>query len=147
LTSVVALAAIAGGQIYPFLDPVGGCLVSLLIIRVGFQSGKAACQEIVDRGLDQDVLDVIKRGAKKNLTEGIEVTDVKGTKSGTYYIVDVEVECDATTTVEDFEDIKIQVTDGVKGESKNVKIVRVFVKARSKENKDTEAEKDVPDSE
>lgn len=132
MTSVVALAAIAGGQIYPFLDPVGGCLVSLLIIRVGYQSGKAACQEIVDRGLDQDVLDTIKTGAETGLGEksDISVCDVKGTKSGTYYIVDVEVEAPGTLTVDKFDEIKKTVTEGVKKESKNVKIVRVFVKAR-----------------
>ena len=132
MTSVVALAAIAGGQIYPFLDPVGGCLVSLLIIRVGYQSGKAACQEIVDRGLDQDVLDTIKNGAQTGLgeTSDISVSDVKGTKSGTYYIVDVEVEAPGTLTVDKFDEIKKDVTEGVKKESKNVKIVRVFVKAR-----------------
>src|SRR5271170_1503016 len=99
------MIAIAGGQIYPFLDPVGGCLVSLLIIRVGFQSGKSACQEIVDRGLEPEVLDEIRTGATNGLHEarkallpvgvggaGMEVGEVKGTKSGAYFIVDVEVE-------------------------------------------------------
>jgi divalent metal cation (Fe/Co/Zn/Cd) transporter len=135
LTSIVALVAIAGGQIYPFLDPVGGCFVSLLIIRVGYQSGKAACQEIVDRGIDQEILDQVKEGAVRDFKEEeIKVSDVRGTKSGTYYIVDVEVECDGTTTVDEFDDIKEKVMDGVKSQSKNVKIVRVFVKARSTEN-------------
>jgi len=147
LTSLVALVAIAGGQIYPFLDPVGGCLVSLLIIRVGYQSGKAACQEIVDRGVDQEITDMVKEAALKALDEkdeGVKITNVRGTKSGTYYIVDVEVECDGNTTIDEFEGIKSKVIDGVKKNAKNVKIVRVFVKP-AEEGKKGNEEKEIVD--
>ena len=147
MTSLVALVAIAGGQIYPFLDPVGGCLVSLLIIRVGYQSGKAACQEIVDRGVDQEITDMVKEAALKALDqkdEGVKVTNVRGTKSGTYYIVDVEVECDGNTTIDEFEGIKNKVIDGVKKNAKNVKIVRVFVKP-AEEGKKGNEEKEIVD--
>jgi len=135
---------------------VGGCLVSLLIIKVGFQSGKAACQEIVDRGLEPDVLNLVREGAEMGLLQGQKpapggdmglsddggvgpggglgsaagrVSDVRGTKSGAYYIVDVEVEVPGGTTVETFEGIKDEVSAGVMSSVKNVKIVRVFVKS------------------
>jgi len=137
------MIAIAGGQIYPFLDPVGGCLVSLLIIRVGFQSGKSACQEIVDRGLDPDVLDEIRTGATTGLHEaqkavlpavvaggGVAVRDVKGTKSGAYYIVDVDVEGPGDVTMDVFERVREGVVEGVRREVKSVKIVRVHYKTR-----------------
>jgi len=149
LTSVVALVAIAGGQIYPFLDPVGGCLVSALIVRVGYQSGRSACQEIVDRGLDTAVLTDVKAGAEKGLQQGLKelipsdilatecsadggvvVGSVKGTKSGAYYIVDVEIEAPGNMTVNTFEALKDSVKEGVKHDVKNVKIVRVFIKTR-----------------
>ena len=132
------MIAIAGGQIYPFLDPVGGCLVSLLIIRVGFQSGKSACQEIVDRGLDPETLADIRSGAEKGLHEGVkevlsggmEITSVKGTKSGAYYIVDVEVEGPGDVKLETCEKVRECVRGGVKGEVKSAKIVRVHFKTR-----------------
>ena len=127
---------------------MGGCLVSLLIIKVGFQSGKAACQEIVDRGLEPEVLNLVREGAEMGLLQGQKpvsggdvglgsalqggkgrVSDVRGTKSGAYYIVDVEVEVPGGTTVETFEGIKDEVTAGVMSSVKNVKIVRVFVKS------------------
>jgi divalent metal cation (Fe/Co/Zn/Cd) transporter len=130
LTSVVALFAIAGGQIYPFLDPIGGCLVSLLIIKVGLESGRAACQEIVDRGLDPELLGCVRTAAEEAATagvSGVKVGDVRGTKSGTYYIVDVEVEMPSLGTIEEFDEIKSMVVKGVREKVENVKIVRVFV--------------------
>jgi divalent metal cation (Fe/Co/Zn/Cd) transporter len=144
LTSLVALVAIAGGQIYPFLDPVGGCLVSLLIIRVGYQSGLVACQEIVDRGLDSDVLDSVREGAERGLLQGLKETtnskqgtmnigNITGTKSGAYYICDVEVEGPGELTLETFEGIREAVVHGVKEEVGSAKIVRVSIKTRTKE--------------
>jgi divalent metal cation (Fe/Co/Zn/Cd) transporter len=142
---LVALVAIAGGQIYPFLDPVGGCLVSLLIIRVGYQSGRVACQEIVDRGLDSDVLDSVREGAEKGLLQGLKETanenqkimtigNVNGTKSGAYYICDVEVEAPEDLTLKAFEGIRDAVVDGVKEEVGSAKIVRVSIKTRKEEH-------------
>jgi divalent metal cation (Fe/Co/Zn/Cd) transporter len=142
LTSLVALAAIAAGQIYPFLDPVGGCLVSLLIIRVGYQSGRGACQEIVDRGLEPEIIEDLRHGAENGLLnagkEAIGEVDVSGavlgkvigTKSGAYYIVDVDVEGPKGMTIEAFERIQKGVVEGVQRGVKAAKIVRVFVKTK-----------------
>jgi divalent metal cation (Fe/Co/Zn/Cd) transporter len=136
MTSLVALVAIAAGQFYPFLDPVGGCLVSLLIIKAGFQSGKSACQEIVDRGLEPEILSSVRVGAQNGVMQAsktlgsnvaVVVGDVNGTKSGTYYIVDVQVQGSRDMTVEMFERVKEEVVQGVKADNKNVKIVRVFI--------------------
>ena len=141
---------------------------------MGYQSGKAACQEIVDRGLEPEVLDSVKEGAERGLMqwrkpggrelrssaatgmakgvsagiedsgsgetsgsgaiasggiEGITVSDVRGTKSGAYYIVDVEVSVPGEMTVDTFHGIKKEVTEGVMEEVKSAKIVRVFVKS------------------
>lgn len=60
----------------------------------------------------------------------MEVRGVKGTKSGAYYIVDVEVEGPGEVTMEGFERVREGVVGGVRGEVKSVKIVRVHYKAR-----------------
>lgn len=142
LTSLVALFAIAGGQIYPFLDPVGGCLVSLLIIKVGYQSGKAACQEIVDRGLDEEVLGEVREGAVAGLevvvkglpaAKGVEVVEVRGTKSGAYYIVDVDVEGGRGLTWDAFEVVRDGVEEGVKEGVPSVKICRVSLRTKKED--------------
>ena len=138
---MVALAAIAAGQVYPFLDPVGGCLVSLLIIKVGYEAGRAACLEIVDRGLDPEILDSVRQGAERGLVQGLKetgetgltVAGVRGTKSGAYFIIDVELEGPGTFTLDRFEMIKGALVGGVKEGVKGVKIVRLSIKARNKE--------------
>jgi divalent metal cation (Fe/Co/Zn/Cd) transporter len=103
----------------------------------------------VDRGLDPEVLSSVRQGAENGLTQsqkprsnagvtggiGTRVSDVRGTKSGAYYIVDVEVEVPGEMTVEVFEGIKGEVTEGVMEEVKSVKIVRVFVKSMGSEGK------------
>ena len=61
--------------------------------------------------------------------EGITVSDVRGTKSGAYYIVDVEVSVPGEMTVDTFDGIKKEVTEGVMEEVKSTKIVRVYVKS------------------
>ena len=55
---------------------------------------------------------------------------VKGTKSGAYYIVDVEVEGPGTFTLSGFEKIRDGVEGGVKEEVKGVKIVRLSIRTR-----------------
>ncbi|GAA94818.1 uncharacterized protein L969DRAFT_97219 [Mixia osmundae IAM 14324] len=52
-TSGVALVAIGGSALgYPLLDPLGGLLVSALILRQGAGVGLAALKELVDRSDD-----------------------------------------------------------------------------------------------
>lgn len=62
-------------------------------------------------------------------TGGITVSDVRGTKSGAYYIVDVELSVPGDMTVDTFQGIKKEVTEGVMEKVKSAKIVRVFVKS------------------
>lgn len=56
---------------------------------------------------------------------GVIVGSVKGTKSGAYYIVDVEVEGPANLTLGNFERIKDEIITQVKERVHGVKIVRV----------------------
>jgi divalent metal cation (Fe/Co/Zn/Cd) transporter len=69
--------------------------------------------------------------------EGVRVAGVAGTKSGAYYIVDVELEGPGEMTVATFERVREGVVEGVKGDVKGVKIVRVFVKTREKSGSGT----------
>ena len=55
---------------------------------------------------------------------------VKGTKSGAYYIVDVEVEGSGEVRLETFEKVGEEVKGGVRREVKGAKIVRVHFKTR-----------------
>lgn len=65
------------------------------------------------------------------------VGSVKGTKSGAYYIVDVEIEGPGDMTVNTFEGVKEDVVHEVMEDVKNVKIVRVFVKSKGTKEEET----------
>ena len=100
LTSLVALAAIAGSHIFNgvvWLDPVGGLIVSLMVIQAGFGNTRAAIYELVDAGVDDEVKASVRRAAEKALAGSemnsktvtnsngdiVEVRSIQGTESWT----------------------------------------------------------------
>ena len=55
LTGIVTLAVILGAnfmQNAAWLDPVGGLLISLMVIRAGAENTVSSLQELADRGID-----------------------------------------------------------------------------------------------
>ena len=77
-------------------------------------------------GLQQGLKQVLETSS-----QAMTVVNIKGTKSGAYYIVDVEVEGPGNMTLDTFDIIKKNVTAGVKEGVKGVKIVRVFANSRN----------------
>ena len=134
---MVALAAIAAGQFYPFLDPLGGFLVSLLILRASYEVGHDAFLEMIDRGLDSELLGQINKAAQKGLGHGqkespesgksVHLGGIKATKSGSYYIVDLGIEGPGSMTLETFEKFRRRIVESVQEEVASAKIVRVSI--------------------
>ena len=95
LTSIVALLAIGGSHLLngaTWLDPVGGLIVSLMVIRAGLGNTKSAIYELCDQGVDGEVKATVKRAATKALiNDEVEVRDVQGIKAGQNYMMDVEL--------------------------------------------------------
>ncbi|KAI9033353.1 cation efflux family-domain-containing protein [Hyaloraphidium curvatum] len=91
LSSVVALVGVGGSYLgMPFLDPVGGLLVSLMIAKVGWETGVSSVRELVDaqvpgllKGLDEVVRELKEK--EKNLL-GLE--QVRGRKRGPNVTID-----------------------------------------------------------
>jgi divalent metal cation (Fe/Co/Zn/Cd) transporter len=133
----VALTAIAAGQFYPFLDPLGGCLVSLFILHAAYEIGHESILEVIDIGMDSESLAQIKDSAQKGLLQGLKespkapktavIGGIKGRKSGSYYIVDVDVEAPGDMTVETFQKLKTRIVGNIQEDVTNAKIVRVSV--------------------
>jgi cation diffusion facilitator family transporter len=60
---------------YPLADPIVGFLITTVILRIVWQSGKAIFTRLLD-GVDPDVIDEVKHAAKH--TKGVQdVTDVR----------------------------------------------------------------------
>jgi divalent metal cation (Fe/Co/Zn/Cd) transporter len=110
LTGIVTLCAILGANFLhnaAWLDPVGGLLISLLVIKAGFGNTVSALYELADKGIDEEVRASVRKAALQGLTElpggagaEVQLRDVQGVKSGQNYLVDLEIAVPNSWTVE-----------------------------------------------
>ena len=99
LTSLVALFTIGGTYMFRdalWLDPIGGLLISMMVVRAGWGNTKASLLELADTAIDSEVRSsvqdvTLKALAKNKNYTSIQVRDVQGMKSGQNYLFDVEV--------------------------------------------------------
>lgn len=112
LTSIVALVAIGGSHIFTgttWLDPVGGLLVSLMVIRAGWGNTGAALLELADVGVDDEIRTSVRQAATKALdndnlatqSDGVRVRYVQGVKAGQNYLIDIELVVPGNWTVDE----------------------------------------------
>lgn len=133
LTGIVTLFAILGANFLheaAWLDPVGGFLISLLVIKAGWGNTVSALYELADKGIDSEVKASVTRAVKKsfvNLKEGsqVELREVEGVKSGQNYLVDLQLAVPSTWTVEDVREVEEGVREMVGSKVRGVRRVKV----------------------
>ena len=107
LSSVPALAAVVGAKLLPewtLLDPLGGIVVSLLILHAALKIGTGATQSLIDRGAPAEDIRKIHELAKQ--VEGvIRVHAIRTRSLGQGWAVDLHVLVDDDITVRDGHDI------------------------------------------
>ncbi|GFF63440.1 hypothetical protein IFM47457_00366 [Aspergillus lentulus] len=99
LTSVVALFTIGGSYMFQdasWLDPVGGLLISLMVIKAGWANTATSLLELADTTVDDDIKDSVRNAAAKILAKledphAIQIRDVQGMKSGQNYLMEIEL--------------------------------------------------------
>ncbi|KAJ5461107.1 Cation efflux protein [Penicillium daleae] len=99
LTSIVALFTIGGSYVFQdatWLDPVGGLLISLMVIKAGWGNTMTSLLELADTAVDDDIKKSVQTAAAKALKaledgEEVIVRDVQGMKSGQNYLMDIEL--------------------------------------------------------
>ncbi|KAI9798064.1 MAG: hypothetical protein M1833_004961 [Piccolia ochrophora] len=147
LTGVVAFIAIAGTHFFhgaTWMDPVGGLIVSLMVIRAGWSNSRAALVELADVAVDEETRDSVRKAAIKSLHsdptadvagvpdgELIEVQEVQGLKSGPNYLMEVKLSVPSSWTVKDLQVVETAVRDQVGHDVRGVK--RLKVRFASKE--------------
>ncbi|KZF25063.1 cation efflux family protein [Xylona heveae TC161] len=152
LTALVALVMIGGSHFLEhaaWLDPVGGAIISLMVIRAGFSNSKAALMELADAGVDDEMRDSVKRAALKalksdylanfgSLSDGqqVEVRDVQGIKSGQNYLMDVELSVPSDWTLERTHPIEEAVRLQIGSKVRGVRRVRVRFVAHERQQSD-----------
>lgn len=133
LTGIVTLAAILGANVFEnaaWLDPVGGLLISIMVINAGFENTKSSLYELADQSIDDEVKGLVRKQAHRalaNIAEGheAELRDVSGIKSGQNYLVDLEMVVPGAWTVEDVTELEDAVRTQVGGKVRGVRRVRV----------------------
>ena len=133
LTGVVTLFAILGANLLhdaAWLDPIGGLLISLLVIKGGWGNTVAALYELADKGIDQEVKASITKHAKRsfsNIVNGseIELREVEGVKSGQNYLVDLQIAVPKAWTVEDLRELEDEVREVLGSKVRGVRRVKV----------------------
>lgn len=133
LTGIVTLFAILGANFLneaAWLDPVGGLLISLLVIKGGWGNTVSALYELADKGIDSDIKNSVSKHVKNsfaNLRDGsqIELREVEGVKSGQNYLVDLQIAVPKSWTVEEVREVEEAVREMVGSKVRGVRRVKV----------------------
>ncbi|KAH6682030.1 cation efflux family-domain-containing protein [Halenospora varia] len=133
LTGIVTLFAILGANFLheaAWLDPVGGLLISLLVIKGGWGNTISALYELADKGIDEETKSSITKHAKRglaNLSQGsqIELREVEGVKSGQNYLVDLQLAVPKTWTVEEVREVEESIRELVGSRVRGVRRVKI----------------------
>ncbi|OTA82609.1 hypothetical protein M434DRAFT_400937 [Hypoxylon sp. CO27-5] len=134
LTGIVTLAAILGANFFEnaaWLDPVGGLLISLMVVKAGTENTIAALFELADRSIDDEVKASIRKHTQKAFKEDVvnglemELRDVTGVKSGQNYLVDLEVAVPRDWAIDAIADAESRIRTRVGSKVRGVRRVRV----------------------
>lgn len=146
LTALVALLMIAGSNVLTnasWMDPVGGLVISLMVIQAGLGNTKAALYELADVGVEDEMRDNVRRAATKALadinigsTADVEVRHVQGIKSGQNYLMDIELGAPASWTIDETRSVEELVRERVGAKVRGVKKVRVRFVANTSDRPD-----------
>jgi divalent metal cation (Fe/Co/Zn/Cd) transporter len=133
LTGIVTLFAILGANLLheaSWLDPVGGFLISLLVIKAGWGNTAASLYELADKGIDEEMRGSVQRHAEyafAELPQGIDVVlkEVQGVKSGQNYLIDLELAVPKNWTVVDNREVEDAVRSRIGSKVRGVRRVKV----------------------
>jgi divalent metal cation (Fe/Co/Zn/Cd) transporter len=134
LTAFVALLLITGSNFLnnaQWLDPVGGLVISLMVVQAGYGNTKQALLELADVGVDAEMRGNVQRAATKAVeaittaSEPVNVRAVQGVKAGQNFLMDIELGVPGTWTVEQTRSVEDLVRERVGAKVRGVKKVRV----------------------
>ncbi|KAH9222777.1 cation efflux family-domain-containing protein [Leptodontidium sp. 2 PMI_412] len=133
LTGIVTLFAILGANFLheaAWLDPVGGFLISLLVIKAGWGNTVSALYELADKGIDDEVKASVRKATAlsfETIRDGtqVELREVAGVKSGQNYLVDLQLAVPKSWTVEDVREVEEGVRETVGSKVRGVRRIKI----------------------
>jgi cation diffusion facilitator family transporter len=134
ISSVAAFIGIGGArlglffdqpQLY-YLDPLAGMLVSVFIIRMGWQIAKDAANELMDSQADPSLTAALQAFVMQ--VEGVmEVHSIRARAAGPYIIVDLEIGVDEEITVKEGHDVAKRVKEKLLVENEQIGDIMIHV--------------------
>lgn len=141
LTAFVALLTICASHFLSnaqWLDPVGGLVISGMIVQAGWGNTKAALLELADVAMDEEVKSNVQKTAASALEDlagpEAELKGIQGIKSGQNFLVEIEVSAPSTWSVERANEIESSIRERVAAKIRGVR--RVNVRFVSKDQDD-----------
>lgn len=133
LTSIVALFTIGGTYVFndaSWLDPVGGLLISLMVIKAGWGNTRTSLLELADTTVDDDMRRSVRKAADKALarfqdSKSVEIRDVQGMKSGQNYLMEIQLAVPGVWPVSRSREIEMAVREGIGAGVLGVKRLKV----------------------
>ena len=148
LTALVALAVIGGSNFIKnaqWMDPVGGLIISLMVVQAGWANTKSALFELADVGIDDETKEKVRNVTKVAIGEAsmhsiiggsstdhgqIELRRVQGLKSGQNYLMNLEMGVPADWPVRQLRAIEDVVRSKIRANVKGVRKIGIqFVQA------------------
>nr|AMM70775.1 CDF metal transporter 4 [Russula atropurpurea] len=132
-SSVVALVAILGSGWFPTLplDPIGGLLVSVVILQQGLTIFKGAFWEMTDASAPEPVLRSLSRSLDKLREDPhlessfLHFRDLRARRAGSHLFVNLYVGVPGVLTAFQLSQLEKQIVAALKAERKDVKEVQV----------------------
>jgi len=135
LTAFVALLTITASHFLTnaqWLDPVGGLVISGMIVQAGYGNTKAALLELADVGIDDEIKHKVEDAARAALTGSeADATAVQGVKSGQNFLIEVAVNVPESWKLSQLTELEDKIREEIGRKVKSVK--RVAVRFNSSE--------------
>ncbi|WP_432667196.1 cation diffusion facilitator family transporter [Wukongibacter baidiensis] len=126
-SSIAALIGIVGARMgYPFLDPLAGLIVAIIIIRVGLELFIQGYNELMDISIEEEkLLNLVNKIVSHN--EVLNINKIRTRKHGSKVFVDIKVCVNPYFTVLKGHTISHEVEDLVHDNIENVKDVLISI--------------------
>lgn len=134
-SSAVALVAIVGSYAgMPVLDPLGGIVVSMMLVNSSVGILGSSIKELMDKGITPEELTSIQSAidkVKENELDLIQFHSVRGRKQGPYNQVDLVLQLNPDMSMQKAHQLEQKVRASVKSHCENVENVLIYLEDAS----------------
>jgi len=133
-SSIGVLIGITGARLgYAFLDPIAAGIVSLFILKIALELLYEATQDLMDRGLNEEMTQKI-RDIAMSIPEVKDAYYIRGRRMGSQYFVDMNLRLYSFSTTKEGHDITEVVRDKIEQELPRIGDVRIHLNVAEKES-------------